>query len=80
MPRPLWLHIDGGLLIAIGDYVLTEDVNVDLALFFFAKSDYTGESSHCLEVTSIHLKAKQISQTFSFLRSVSENAAQYSKN
>lgn len=48
--------------------------------FFFAKSDYTGESSHCLEVTSIHLKAKQISQTFSFLRSVSENAAQYSKN
>ncbi len=33
MPRPLWLHIDGGLLIAIGDYVLMEDVNVDLGLF-----------------------------------------------
>lgn len=33
MPWPLWLHIDGGLLIAIGDYVLTEDVNVDLDLF-----------------------------------------------
>lgn len=43
MPRPLWLQVDGGLLIAIGDYVLTEDVNVDLGLFF-AASDYTGEA------------------------------------
>lgn len=65
MPRPLWLNIDGGLLMAIGDYVLTEDVNVDLDLFF-AESDYTGEASHCLEVTFIHLKAKQIAQTFLF--------------
>lgn len=33
MAQPLWLHIDGGLLMVIGDYVLTEDVNVDLGLF-----------------------------------------------
>lgn len=29
---------------AIGDYLLTEDVNVNLALF--SKSDYTGKASH----------------------------------
>lgn len=34
MAQPLWLHSDGGLLMAIGDYVLTDDVNVDLDLFF----------------------------------------------
>lgn len=36
MAQPLWLYIDGGLLMAIGDYVLTDDVNAD-----FAKGDYT---------------------------------------
>lgn len=79
MPRPLWLHSDGGLLIAVGDYVLTEDVNVDLGLFFFffAKSDYTDEASLGLEVTSVHLKAKQIS--FFLKVSVGENAARYTQ-
>lgn len=54
MTRPLWLHIDGGLLMAIGDYVLTEDVNADRSLFFFFSI------SHYLEVTSILLKHKKI--------------------
>lgn len=30
MAQLLWLHIDGGLLMAVGDYVLTGDVNVDM--------------------------------------------------
>lgn len=80
MTRPLWLHIDGGLLMAIGDYVLTEDVNADRSLFFLLlhlQTDYTGKVSHYLEVTSILPKHKQISF---FLRSVSKAAAQYSKN
>lgn len=34
------------------------------AFFFVAKSDYTGSASLGLEVTSIHLKAKQISFFF----------------
>lgn len=50
---------------AIGDYVLTEDVNADRSLFFFfllhLQTDYTGEVSHYLEVTSILPKHKQIS-------------------
>lgn len=33
MRRPLWLYSDGGLLMAIGDYVLTEDVNAERRLF-----------------------------------------------
>lgn len=33
MAQALWLHIDGGLLMAIGDYVLTDDVNVDVGFF-----------------------------------------------
>lgn len=65
MARPLWLHFDGGRQITIGDSVLTEDVNADLGLLFL-KSDYT---SKAMEVTSIHLEAKQIPQTFLFLRS-----------
>lgn len=72
MPRLLWLHSDGGLLIVGPDYVLMEDVNVDPGLLFFFFFN-TGVASLGLEVTSIHLKAKQIS---SFLRSVSANRAQ----
>lgn len=52
MPRLLWLHSDGGLLIVVPDYVLMEDVNVDPGLFFFK----TDVASLGLEVASIHLK------------------------
>lgn len=45
MPRPLWLHTDGGLQIAMGDYVLTEDVNVDPGSLLLAKSDYTARAA-----------------------------------
>ena len=50
---------------AIGDYVLTEDVNVNQGIFF-AKNDCTGMALHCLEVASILRKAKEISRTFLF--------------
>lgn len=72
MPRLLWLHSDGGLLIVGADYVLMEEVNVDPGLFFFFFFN-PGEASLGLEVTSIQPNAKQIS---AFLRSVSANGAQ----
>lgn len=35
MPRLLWLHSDGGLLIVVLDYVLTEDVECRPRPFLF---------------------------------------------
>lgn len=43
------------------------------APFFLQRVITLRGPSQRLEVTSIHLKAKQISQTFLFLRSASEN-------
>lgn len=69
MPRPLWPYIDGGPLIAIGDYVLTEDANVELD-----QREITLARPHAgWKFTSIHLKAKQISHSFLSLRSAPEN-------
>lgn len=73
MPRPLWLHIDGGLQIAMGDYVLTEDVNADPGSLLLAKSDYTARAL-AAPGSYIHSPESQTNiSDLSFLRSASEN-------
>lgn len=81
MPRPLWLHIDGGLQIAMGDYVLTEDVNVDPGSLLFAKSDYTARAL-AAPGSYIHSPESQtnISDLSFFKVSIRERAAGTLKN
>lgn len=67
---------------AIGDYVLTEDVNADRSLFFFFFFLHLHRLitlARSRTALKLHLFSRNTNK-YLFLRSVSKTAAQYSKN
>lgn len=64
---------------AIGDYVLTEDVNADRSLFFFFSICRLITLARSRTTLKLHLFSRNTNK-YLFLRSVSKTAAQYSKN